>query len=81
MWKTTLARRWVHRLAATSLTILSSTLFLLNLRRPGERAGRAAERLTNLEHIDHAQREMLDAVADHPRSHDDLLDRLRRGGF
>ena len=81
MSKTILSRRWVRRLAATSLTILASTLLLLNLRRQGERARRAAERLTNLEHIDRAQREMLDAAADRPRSPDDLLDRLRRGDF
>ena len=81
MWKNMLARRWVRRLAATILIILASTLFLLNLRRQGERAGRAAERLTNLEHTNHAQREMLDAAADRTRSRDDLVDRLRRSGF
>ena len=46
-----------------------------------EATGRAAERLTNLEHTNHAQREMLDAAADRPRSRNDLVDRLRRGGF
>ncbi|MDC1398953.1 hypothetical protein N8306_00320 [Yoonia sp.] len=81
MWKTMLARRWVRRLAETSLIILASAFFLLNLRRQGARAGRAAKRLTNLEHTNHAQREMLDAAADRPRSRDDLLDRLRRSGF
>ena len=81
MWKNIIPGRWMRRLAATSLIILASTLFLLNLRRQGERAGRAAERLTNLEHTNHAQREMLDAAADRPRSRDDLLDRLRKGGF
>lgn len=81
MWKNIIPGQWLRRLVATSLLILASTLFLLNLRRQGERAGRAAERLTNLEHTNHAQREMLDAAADRPRSRDDLLDRLRRGGF
>ena len=81
MWKTIIPGQWLRRLAATSLMILASALFLLNLRRQGERAGRAAERLTNLEHTNHAQREMLDAAADRPRSRDDLLDRLRKGGF
>ena len=81
MWKTMLARRWVRRLAAASFIILASALFLLNLRRQGERAGRAAERLTNLEHTNHAQGEMLDEAADRPRSRNDLVDRLRRGGF
>ena len=81
MWKNIIPGQWMRRLAATSLMVLASALFLLNLRRQGERAGRAAERLTNLEHTNHAQREMLDAAADRPRSRDDLLDRLRRGGF
>lgn len=81
MWKTIIPRQWMPRLAATSLMILASALFILNLRRQGERAGRAAERLTNLEHTNHAQREMLDAAADRPRSRNDLVDRLRRGGF
>ena len=66
MWKTIIPRQWMPRLVATSLMILASALFLLNLRRQGERAGRAAERLTNLEHTNHAQREMLDAAADRP---------------
>ena len=81
MWKTIIPGQWMRRLAVTSLMILASALFLLNLRRQGERAGRVAERLTNLEHTNHAQREMLDAAADRPRSRDDLLDRLRKGGF
>lgn len=81
MWKNIIAPQWIRRVAAMCLMVLASALFLLNLRRQGERAGRAAERLTNLEHINHAQHEMLDAAADRPRSRDDLLDRLRKGGF
>ena len=81
MWKTIIPSQWMRRLAVTSLMILASALFLLNLRHQGERAGRAAERLTNLEHTNHAQREMLDAAADRPRSRNDLVDRLRQGGF
>ncbi|MFO8125078.1 hypothetical protein [Yoonia sp.] len=81
MWKTIIPGQLLRRLAVTSLMILTSALFLLNLRRQGERAGRVAERLTNLEHTNHGQRDMLDAAADRPRSRDDLLDRLRRGGF
>jgi hypothetical protein len=56
-------------------------LFLVNLRRAGERAGRAAERLETLERINDIQRQMLEAAARRPRGHDDLLDRLRGGGF
>jgi hypothetical protein len=81
MWKLIISPQLLRRLAAMCLMILASILFLLNLRRQGERAGRAAERLTNLERANHAQHEMLDAAADRPRNRDDLLDRLRRCGF
>jgi hypothetical protein len=56
-------------------------LFLFNLRREGERAGRAAERLETLEAVTHAQRQMPEEAARRPRSRDDLLDRLRKGEF
>ena len=44
-----LARPWARRAAGFALAALTIALFLLNLRRSGERAGRAAERLDNLE--------------------------------
>jgi hypothetical protein len=56
-------------------------LFIVNLRRAGERAGRAAERFDTLERKYAIQRQMLDAAARRPRGRDDLLDRLRGGGF
>ncbi|WP_415392483.1 hypothetical protein [Paracoccus sp. SJTW-4] len=56
-------------------------LFILGARRSGERAGRAAERLENLERTNDAHRRMLEAGADRPRDRDDLLDRLREGRF
>ena len=76
-----LARPWARRAAAIALFALTITLFILNLRRQGERAGRAAERLDQLEQTDAIHRQMLDAAARRPRSRDDLLDRLRRGEF
>lgn len=76
-----LARPWARRVAALALVALTVALFLLNLRRQGERAGRAAERLETLERTDAIHRQMLDAAARRPRSRDDLLDRLRDGGF
>jgi len=76
-----LARPWARRLAALALAALTLTLFLLNLRRTAERAGRAAERLDQLERTHAIHRQMLDAAARRPRSRDDLLDRLRGGGF
>ena len=38
-----LARPWARRAAALALVALTITLFVLNLRRSGERAGRAAD--------------------------------------
>jgi hypothetical protein len=56
-------------------------LFLLNLRRAGERAGRAAERLDARERNDAIHREMLDAAARRPPDRDALAERLRDGRF
>ncbi|WP_296643845.1 hypothetical protein [Roseinatronobacter sp.] len=76
-----LARPWARRVAAIALAALTITLFILNLRRTGERAGRAAERLDQLERTHAIQTQMLDAAARRPRGRDDLLDRLRGGEF
>lgn len=65
-------------LILTAATIL---LFLLNLRRAGERAGRAAERLDLRERNDAIHRQMLDAAARRPPDRDALADRLRDGRF
>lgn len=54
-------------------------LFLLNLRRAGERAGRAAERLDARKRNDAIHRQMLDAAARRPPDRDALADRLRDG--
>ena len=76
-----LARPWARRVASLALVALTIILFLLNLRRAGERAGRTAERLENLERANAIQRQMLDAASRRPRDRDDLLERLREGGF
>ncbi|MEI4235244.1 hypothetical protein [Roseovarius sp. D22-M7] len=85
MWGTALARimarPWARRMAAIGLVALAIILFLFNLRRSGERAGRAAERLDMLERNDAIQRQMLDAAAQRPRDRDALLERLRGGEF
>lgn len=57
---------------------LTIALFILNLRRTAERAGRAAERLDQLERADAIHRQMQDMAANRPRSRDDLPDWLRR---
>jgi len=76
-----LARPWGLRVAAIVLGALAVLLFLINLRRGGERAGRAAERLDRLERANAMQRKMLEAAARRPRNRNELVDRLRDGGF
>ena len=66
------------RYAALALAVL---LFLLALRRSGEKAGRLAERIEMMEKAHDAQRRMLEAAARRPRDRDDLAQRLRDGRF
>lgn len=63
------------------LTTAAILLFLLNLRRAGERAGRAAERLDARERNDAIHRQMLDAAARRPPDLDALAERLRDARF
>lgn len=63
------------------LAVAPILLFLLNLRRTGERAGRAAERLDARERNDAIHRQMLAAAARRPPDRDALADRLRDGRF
>jgi hypothetical protein len=63
------------------LTALTIALFLLNLRRAGERAGRAAERRSTSERNNEIQRQMLDAATRRPADRDALAQRLRDGRF
>lgn len=63
------------------LAAITIILFLLNLRRAGERTGRLAERLQSTEKAHDIQRQMLDAAARRPRGRSDLVDRLRDGHF
>ena len=76
-----LARPWARRVTGFALAVLTITLFIVNLRRTAERAGRAAERFEQLERTHAIHRQMLDAASRRPRSRDDLLDRLRGGEF
>ena len=66
------------RFSAVALAIV---LFLLSIRRTGERVGRLAERLDTSEEVNDVQRQMLEAAARRPRSPDELGDRLRDGRF
>ena len=63
------------------LTAAATLLCLLNLRRAGQRAERAAERLEARERNDAIHRQMLDAAARRPANRDALADRLRDGRF
>ena len=71
------ARKALGLILATAAILL----FLLNLRRAGERAGRAAERLDAGERNDAIHRQMLAAAARRPADRDALADRLRDGRF
>ena len=63
------------------LAIITIALFLLNLRRAGERAGRLAERLSTSERTHEIQRQMLEAASRRPADRDALAQRLRDGRF
>ena len=76
-----IARPWARRIIRAALAALTVALFLFNLRRSGERAGRFVERLEILEAVSHVQRQMLEEASRRPRSRDDLLERLRDGEF
>ncbi|MEZ5726368.1 MAG: hypothetical protein R3E47_15015 [Paracoccaceae bacterium] len=76
-----LASRWARRLIVWIALIGAVLLFLLNLRRAGETAGRHAERLKQMERQNDIQRRMLEAASDRPRNRDELADRLRDGRF
>ncbi|MCA0871461.1 hypothetical protein LCL97_11535 [Seohaeicola saemankumensis] len=72
---------WGRTAVRYGVTALAILLFLLTLRRSGERVGRLAERLEIMEKTNIAQRRMLEAAARRPSSRDDLAERLRNGRF
>ena len=71
----------IRRITAALLTLGAVTLFLINLRKSGERIGRLTERLQSQEQSHAITRHMLDAAADRPRGSDALTQRLRDGEF
>ncbi len=72
---------WVRAALRYGAIVLAVLLFLLSIRRSGERAGRLAERLEIMEKANDVQREMVEAAARRPRDRDELADRLRDGRF
>lgn len=75
------ASPWGRAALRYGAIVLAVFLFLLTLRRSGERAGRLAERLETTEKANDVQRQMLDAAARRPRDRDELAERLRDGRF
>jgi hypothetical protein len=75
------ASPWIRLVLRYGAIALAIVLFLLSIRRSGERVGRIAERLKTTEKANEIQRRMLDAAARRPRDRDELVDRLRDGGF
>ena len=63
------------------LAFITIVLFLLNLRRAGERTGRLTERLSSSEKTHEIQRQMLDSASRHPADRDALAECLHDGRF
>jgi O-antigen ligase len=63
------------------LAAVTIVLFVLNIRRAGERTGRLAERLQTSERTHDIQRQMLDAASRRPYDRNALAQRLRDGRF
>ncbi|RBI83515.1 MULTISPECIES: hypothetical protein [Paracoccaceae] len=72
---------WACTVLRYGVTASSILLFLLSLRRSGERAGRLVERIEAMEKANDVQRRMLEAAARRPRDHHDLAERLRDASF
>jgi hypothetical protein len=75
------ASPWMRSALHYGAIALAVLLFLLSLRRSGERAGRLAERLETREKANDVQRRMLEAAARRPRDLHELAERLRDGQF
>ncbi|WP_240637934.1 hypothetical protein [Paracoccus aestuarii] len=72
---------WMRAALRYGAIALAVLLFLLSLRRSGERAGRLAERFETTEKANDVHRRMLEAAARRPRDHHELAERLREGLF
>ncbi|MEZ5900983.1 MAG: hypothetical protein R3D51_15985 [Hyphomicrobiaceae bacterium] len=75
------ASPWTRAALRYGAIVLAVLLFLLSLRRSGERAGRLAERLETTEKANDVHRRMLEAAARRPRDRNELAQRLRDGSF
>lgn len=75
------ATTWARTILRYGAIAVAIVLFLLSIRRYGERAGRIAERLETTEKVNDVQRQMLKAAARRPRDRNELAERLRDGRF
>ncbi len=75
------ATPWARAILRYGAIAVAIVLFLLSIRRSAEHVGRIAERLETREKANETQRRMLEAAARRPRDRDELVDRLREGGF
>jgi len=75
------AAPWMKAALRYGAFAVAVVLYLLSIRRSGERVGRIAERLETTEKANEIQRRMLEAAARRPRNRDELVERLRDGGF
>tara|TARA_R110002110_G_scaffold329167_3_gene540650 strand:+ start:1012 stop:1269 length:258 start_codon:yes stop_codon:yes gene_type:complete len=75
------ANPWTRAILRYGAIAVAIVLFLLSIRRTGEHVGRIVERLEITEKTNDIQRRMLEAAARRPRNRDELVDRLRDGGF
>jgi hypothetical protein len=78
---TILASGMARKALGLFLAALTITLFVLNRRRAGERAGRLLERFSTSEKTHEIQRQMLDAASRRPADRDALAERQRDGRF
>ena len=73
--------RWALAFLRWGALALAVLLFLLSLRRAGERADRLTEHLEAAEKANDAQRRMLEAAVRRPRDRDEPARHLRDGRF
>lgn len=77
-----LSQPWVLKVGQWLFIALAVLLFLMGVRRQGEKAGRTAERLRNTERLNRATERVRNAQREVPRpDRSTVTDRLRNGDF
>jgi len=75
------AARWAKAALRYGAIALAIVPFLLSVRRAGECVGQLAERLETTENTNEIQRRIVEAAARRPCDRNELVERLRDGGF